>query len=215
MINGVIFDLDGVLVSTDRFHFRAWQQIARQEEVEFGEADNDKLRGVSRLDSLKIILQKSNRHYSYEDLVRLCDQKNEIYRGYLATLSPTDVKKEVRATLGELKKRRFQLALGSVSRNAMLILEKTELLPYFDAIGDGTKVVNSKPDPEIFLYAASALGLPPTECLVVEDALAGLQAAKAGGFVAVGYNTAEPYEIADYLIGDLRDIFAVIKKEEE
>lgn len=213
MIAAVIFDLDGVLVSTDRFHFLAWQQIASEEGIDFSEKDNEKLRGVSRLDSLKIILSASSKRYSYEDLDRLCAKKNEIYRQYLHTLSSLSVKAEVRSTLEKLKASGYRLALGSVSKNAITILEQTDLKRYFDVIGDGTKVKNSKPDPEIFLYAASELGLPPTACLVVEDALAGLQAAKAGGFVAVGYNTPEPYAAADYLIDDLGDIFSVIAKE--
>lgn len=198
-MKGIIFDLDGVLVFTDRFHYQAWKSLADEMHIYFDETINHRLRGVSRMESLAIILERyEGAPLSEEEKERLAERKNETYRGLLAQMSPADVSGEVRTTLKELRSRGYRLAIGSSSKNAKYILEKTELSDSFDAISDGTNIVRSKPDPEVFLKAAEFIGLPPAECLVVEDATAGIDAAKAGGMKAAGIGDAAVYERADF-----------------
>lgn len=184
-IKGFIFDLDGVLVFTDHFHYQAWKAIADKLAIPFDEQINNRLRGVSRMDSLEIILEKYDGVLSKEEKEVLAAEKNEIYKGLLKSMSRDDVSKEVRETITELRRKGYLIALGSSSKNARFILEKTELLSYFDAISDGNNITKSKPDPEVFLKAAQFLGLNPEQCVVVEDAYSGIDAAKAGGMKAV------------------------------
>lgn len=187
---GVIFDLDGVLVSTDECHFQAWKQLAMREEIPFTRKDNERLRGVSRMESLEIILEKARKEYSREEKQEMTDYKNIIYCHLLQSLSPEDVLPGVIRLLRQLKKEGFKLAVGSSSRNARLILDKTRLESYFDVIADGTQITRSKPDPEVFLLAANLLKLKPEDCIVVEDAEAGIQAAIAAGEKAVAVGSA-------------------------
>lgn len=190
-IKGMIFDLDGVIVFTDKFHYQAWKKMADDLGVYFDEKINDRLRGVSRMDSLEIILERYHGNaLSQKEKEALAEKKNEIYRSLLQTMAPEDVSEEVRDTLKELRKKGYRLAIGSSSKNAKFILEKVELTKAFDAISDGTNITKSKPDPEVFLKAAEYLDLRPEECLVIEDAEAGIQAAKSGGMYAAGIGEA-------------------------
>lgn len=191
---GIIFDLDGVLCITDRYHYQAWKRIADTLKIEFNEAKNHRLRGVSRMESLDIILENYDKPLSFEEKIALAEEKNRYYREFLETMSESDIEDAVFATLDELRVRRYLLAIGSSSKNAGFILEKTGLIKYFDAISDGNGLNKSKPDPEVFLRAADDLRLAPEKCLVVEDAAAGIMAALAGGFdsAGIGDGTAVP-----------------------
>lgn len=213
MIKAVIFDLDGVLVFTDHFHYLAWKAIADEEKIPFDEKINNRLRGVSRMDSLDIILEKAKKTYSAKEKEALAEKKNALYRSYLAKMSPKDVGKDVVETLKKLKEDGLKIGLGSSSKNAKFILEKTGLTPYFDAIGDGSMIKHSKPDPEVFLVAASSLGIKPKEAMVVEDAYAGIEAAKNGGFTAIGVGDASKDPETDFAISSLSEIPSIIEKK--
>ena len=181
-----IFDLDGVIVSTDALHYEAWKQTADGEGIFFNRKINERLRGVSRMESLEIILERAEKKYSQEEKAQLAESKNRIYRELLKKLTPADRLEGVTETLEQLRKRGYLLAIGSSSKNAPIILEKIGYKDYFDAISDGNNISKSKPDPEVFLCAADMLGLKPEECFVVEDAEAGIRAAVLGGFVPLG-----------------------------
>lgn len=197
-IQGIIFDLDGVLVHTDHFHYQAWKQLADEKGIYFDETINNRLRGVSRMDSLEILLERyAGPAPGDQEKLQMAEKKNGIYRKLLETMTPEDVTDEVRQTLAELKKRGYRLAVGSSSKNAKYILEKTALTDVFDAISDGTNITRSKPDPEVFCKAAQYLELLPENCMVVEDAPAGIDAAKAGGMLAAGIGEAAVYEKTD------------------
>lgn len=190
MIKGAIFDLDGVLVSTDELHFAAWKELADREGIYFDRAINERLRGVSRAESLKIVLEKSDKVYTESELSEMAEYKNGIYRKLLASLSESDVLPGVKNYLTYLKSKGVKTAVASSSKNAVLILEKTGLLGEFAAVADGTEIKNSKPDPEVFLLAAKKLNLAPEECVVFEDAAAGVVAANSGGFTSCGLGAA-------------------------
>ncbi len=209
MIKGVIFDLDGVIVHTDEMHYQAWKRIADRIGVEFNREINNRLRGVSRMESLNIILE-STHAFSDEDKQRLADEKNAIYRQLLSALTQNDVSGAVLQALNELRSRRVKLAIGSSSKNAGFILAQIELTEYFDAISDGNNISRSKPDPEVFLIAAEYLGLAPAECAVVEDACAGIDAARAGGFYSVGIGDASGYDRADMRIGSIAEVLKIV-----
>ncbi len=188
-IKAVIFDLDGVIVSTDDYHYRAWKKIADEEGIYFDREINERLRGVSRMESLEIILEKANRVYSQEEKNSFAERKNSLYRNLLEELTPSDILPGVMNVLETLKKNDIKVAIGSSSKNTEFILSKIGLHEYFDAISDGTQIKNSKPDPEVFLLAAKKLDIEPENCLVVEDADAGVEAGLAGNMkvLAVGY----------------------------
>lgn len=195
---GIIFDLDGVICFTDKYHYQAWKKIADELGIYFDENINNRLRGVSRMESLEIILEKYPQTLSAEEKEKLAERKNKEYVSFLNQMSPKDMDSETKSTLDELRKRGCLLAIGSSSKNAKLILEKLGLSHYFDAVSDGTNITKSKPDPEVFLKAAQALGLETKECLVVEDAKAGIEAAQAGGFDSAGLLEAAEYEKTVY-----------------
>ena len=206
-IQGIIFDLDGVIVFTDRLHFRSWQKLAKRLGIPFRKKDNDRLRGVSRLASLDILLQGyRGSPFSQQQKEGLAEEKNSYYLSLLAKLTPADVDPKTRNTLAELRKRGYRLALGSSSKNARFILSQVGLAAAFDAIVDGNDIAKAKPDPEVFLKAAAALGLAPGQCAVIEDAAAGLEAAKAGGMLALGIGPAADCPQADARINELSDL---------
>lgn len=212
-LTGMIFDLDGVLCFTDKYHYRAWKKLADRLGIYFDEKINDRLRGVSRMESLEIILEKCDRRYIDEEKALFAEEKNATYRELLAGMTPADVSEEVRNTLVKLKERGWRLAVGSSSKNASLILEKTDLAGYFDAVSDGNNIVRSKPDPEVFLKAADFLGLQPEECLVVEDALAGIEAGIAGGFKTAAIGDATRYKRADIQLTSFSDLLEFAEKQ--
>lgn len=190
---GIIFDLDGVICFTDKYHYQAWKAMADEIHVYFDETINNRLRGVSRMASLDIILERSEKKYTQEEKEALAAKKNDLYKQLLVQMSPADLSDEVKETLDALRASGAKLAIGSSSKNAKMILGRLGLADYFDAISDGTNITHSKPDPEVFLKAAEFLGLHPSECLVVEDAVAGIDAAAAGGFESAGLGEASAY----------------------
>ena len=209
-IKGVIFDLDGVLVFTDKLHYKAWKQMADKMDIYFDEEINNRLRGVSRMDSLEIILENYHgRTLSTEEKKALATEKNNTYRELLNTMTREDVTDEVRETLAELKKRGYKISLGSSSKNAKFILERVELLEVFDAISDGTNITKSKPDPEVFLKGAEYLGEKPENCLVVEDAEAGVDAGLAGGMKVAAIGDAVNCHKADYALRTFADLLNI------
>lgn len=209
MIKGIIFDLDGVIVHTDEMHYQAWKQIANRIGVEFNRDINNRLRGVSRMESLEIILENAKPISDVEKLV-LSDEKNAVYKKLLETLSEEDVDRDVKMVLRELKKRHIKLAIGSSSKNARFILEQIKLTDFFDAVSDGNNIEKSKPDPEVFLKAAEFLMLKPSECAVVEDACAGIDAAISGGFYSVGIGDASGYDKAEMKIHRLAEVLNLV-----
>ncbi|MBQ3019765.1 MAG: beta-phosphoglucomutase [Clostridia bacterium] len=209
-MKGIIFDLDGVLIHTDELHYRAWKTIADKIGAPFDRERNNLLRGVSRMESLEIILQKVSTQYTMEEKIALAEEKNGVYRSLLKTLTREDVAEEVRSTLAKLKKQGWKLAIGSSSKNARFILQQSELIDEFDAISDGDNIANSKPDPEVFLKAAEFLGLEPTDCYVVEDASAGIAAANAGNFVAIGIGAAAQDPNAKYALASFSDLLQIV-----
>ncbi len=203
---GIIFDLDGVLLSTDEMHYAAWKSVADELGIPFDRQVNNRLRGVSRMACMEIILEHGGMTLPEEEKVAVATRKNERFRTLLMTLTPSFVDDSVRLTLEKLRSQGRKLSVGSSSKNAKLILERTDLMKYFDAVSDGTNISRSKPDPEVFLKAAEFLGLDPSDCAVVEDAVAGIDAANAGGFLSVGIGDAAGYDKADISIGSLDEL---------
>ena len=176
--------------------------------VYFDEVINNRLRGVSRMASLDIILERSEKNYTGEEKEKLAAQKNDIYKKLLEQMSPADLSGEVKEALDELRGRGYLLAIGSSSKNTKMILKQLGLDGYFDAISDGTNITRSKPDPEVFLKAAQFLGMKPEDCLVVEDALAGIEAAAAGGFDSAGIGEAATHGKVTYPIEAFSDLLS-------
>lgn len=179
---GIIFDLDGVICSTDEYHYLAWKALADRLGIPFDRERNNLLRGVSRMASLEIILEKSCTTYSDVEKAAFAEEKNATYRKLLGRMSPKDLSDDVQDTLKALRASDIKLAIGSSSKNTPFILERIGLESFFDAVADGNCITHSKPHPEVFLKAAEMISLSPQECLVVEDAHAGVEAAIAGGF---------------------------------
>lgn len=209
-IKGVIFDLDGVIVSTDGLHYRAWKQMADAEGIYFDERINDRLRGVSRMASLEIILERATREYSESEKQLLAECKNGIYKELLSSLTPNDLLPGVAETLRTLRERGYKLAIGSSSKNTPIILKYIGLEGFFDAVSDGNNITHSKPDPEVFLVASQLLNLQPSDCCVVEDAIAGIDAGRAGGFATVAIGSASGYEHADHSIQRADDLLSIL-----
>ncbi len=211
-IKAFIFDLDGVLVHTDKFHYLAWKAIADKLNIPFDEAINNRLRGVSRMESLKIILETYHGALLTDaQKLALAEEKNALYRQMLQTMSPKEVSGDVFTTLQTLKDSGYLLAIGSSSKNARFILEKTGLDKFFDAVSDGTNITKSKPNPEVFLKAAEFLGISPENCIVVEDATSGIDAAKAAGMYAAGIGNAYWCEKTDYPINHLLNLLTDVR----
>ena len=195
---GVIFDLDGVICFTDEYHYLAWKAMADSIGVEFDRTINNRLRGVSRMASLEIILERSAAAYSPEEKLALATKKNDLYKEYLKQMSPSDLSTEVKATLDALRNAGLKLAIGSSSKNTPFILGQLGLEGFFDAVSDGNNITNSKPDTEVFLKAAQFLGLKPEDCLVVEDAVSGAEAGHRGGFRVACVGDASKAGVGDY-----------------
>lgn len=203
----IIFDLDGVLVFTDHYHYLAWKKLADRLGIYFDEDINNRLRGVSRMASLEIILERdTGRELSLKEKTALAEEKNSYYRELLRQMTPDSVAPQVRETLSRLRGRGYRLAIGSSSKNTRTILERTNLLDAFDAVSDGNNITRSKPDPEVFLKAAQFLGVCPQACAVVEDARAGIDAALAGGMLAVGIGEAAQYAKTQKPIHDFEEL---------
>jgi beta-phosphoglucomutase len=199
MIKGIIFDLDGVLVSTDKLHFQAWKKLANELGIHnFTEEDNIRQRGVSRMESLQVVLEKCDKSYSEEEKEQLAEKKNDYYKEMLQTLDQQAILKDAKEALFMLRERGIQIGVGSVSKNAPMILEKTGLIQYIDQVSCGLDITKSKPDPEVFMVAANKLGLPYEECMVVEDSQAGIIAAKVANMKTIGVGSGNKELDADY-----------------
>lgn len=210
-LKAAIFDLDGVIVFTDKFHYQAWKKMADELGIYFDEEINNRLRGVSRMDSLEIILERyEGEPLSAEKKEELAAQKNDTYRELLKTMTPADVTDEVRETLAEIRRRGYKISLGSSSKNAKFILERVGLSDAFDAISDGTNITKSKPDPEVFLKGAEFLGEKPENCLVVEDAEAGIDAGIAGGMKTAAIGDAVNCGKANYNMSTFSDLLKIL-----
>lgn len=205
-MKGIIFDLDGVIVSTDHYHYLAWKDMANSINIDFNEKTNDRLRGVSRRESLEIILSLGNISLPEEKKLELMNKKNNYYVSLLDNISSKDILPGVLELLNYLKNNNYKVAIGSSSKNTKKILEKIGLLYSFDAIADGTDIINSKPAPDVFLVASKKLNLNPSECMVIEDAIAGIEAAKAAGMFAVGIKDATNCNLCDLKVSSMQDI---------
>jgi beta-phosphoglucomutase len=204
-IKGLLFDLDGVIVDTAKYHFLAWRKMANELGIDFNEEQNEQLKGVSRKESLDLILDWGGITLPDADFMRYMELKNEWYLEYIYTMTPESMLPGVEEFLLDCKHKGYKIALGSASKNAQLILDKLNITHLFDAIIDGNVVQNSKPHPEVFLRGAEAIGLQPTQCLVFEDAIAGVEAAHNGGMKAIGIGSAEVLAGADLIIPGLNN----------
>lgn len=208
----VIFDLDGVLCHTDEYHYLAWKQIADQLEIPFTRQINDKMRGLERMASLDVLLGQTGGMLSKEIKKNLADKKNAIYLSLLQQLSPADLEADVSDTLSRLRKSGVKLGIGSSSKNTRLILERLGLETFFDAVSDGTLATRAKPDPEIFLTAADMLDMEPKDCLVVEDAEAGLLAARAAGMDAAAVGNGIRSNLAAYHLKNISELLRIVER---
>ena len=206
-VKAIIFDLDGVILSTDRYHCIAWGEVAQKLGVPFSERVNDRLRGVSRMDCIESLLENyTGNPLTQAEKEALAEAKNASYRALIAQMTPDAVSNEVRRTLSELRLRGYRLGIGSVSKNTKFILERTDMLGYFDAISDGTNITRSKPDPEVFLKAAEMLSVEASACAVIEDATVGIEAAAAGNMLPVAIGSAWESPLAVHRITALADL---------
>lgn len=210
-LKALIFDLDGVICHTDEYHYLAWKSMADSLGVPFDRQVNNRLRGVSRMDSLEIILENYAGKLSPAEKEELAEQKNESYKEFLATMSPADLQEEVKVTLDTLRDRGYLLAIGSSSKNAKFILQQLGLGAYFDAISDGNNITHSKPDPEVFVKAAQMLRLSPEECLVVEDAVSGAEAGHRGGMQVACVGDAAREKAGEYNLDSFSQLLEIAR----
>ncbi|MBO3098711.1 beta-phosphoglucomutase [Gelidibacter pelagius] len=201
-----IFDLDGVIVDTAKYHFLAWRKLASTIGVDFTEHQNEQLKGVSRVKSLEKILAWGNKSISDAEFTRLMGLKNDDYLTYIDKMDEQEILPDVTKTLDFLRDKNQHIALGSASKNARMILEKVNILDKFDVIVDGNDVTKGKPDPEVFLKSAQHLNVPPEHCIVFEDALAGIQAANNAGMISIGIGEKDILHEADYVFTDFTEI---------
>ncbi|SHH67721.1 beta-phosphoglucomutase [Caloranaerobacter azorensis DSM 13643] len=199
-IKACIFDLDGVIVDTAKYHYLAWKRLANELGFDFTEKDNEKLKGVSRMESLEILLNLGNIKVDEETKLKLAEKKNNWYRELISKMDESEILPRVKEFINELKNSNIKVAIGSSSKNTMTILNSIKMTDFFDAIIDGNKITKAKPDPEVFLLGAEALGVNPNECVVFEDAESGIKAAKNAGMYAVGIGSKEILKEADKVI---------------
>jgi beta-phosphoglucomutase len=203
---GVIFDLDGVIVDTAKYHFIAWKHIANKLGFDFTEAHNEQLKGVSRVRSLDLILDLSGQTIEAEEKERLLKEKNEHYLSLISDMGQSEILPGILELLKYLKEQNIPFSLGSASKNARLILKTLNLLDLFDAIVDGNDVTNAKPDPEVFLRAAEKLNLKAEQCIVVEDAVAGVDAANNAGMISIGIGEEANLHKADHVLPSTKEL---------
>lgn len=205
-IKGAIFDLDGVIVDTAKYHYIAWRRLAEELGFEFTEADNERLKGVSRMSSLDILLEVGNITVSDEEKLKLAAKKNQWYVEYISNIDDSELLCGAKQFLNQLKSEGKKIALGSASKNAPLILHNLGIESLFDCIIDGNKVSKAKPDPEVFVLAAKGMNIPNAECVVFEDAEAGVQAAKRAGMKCVGIGKGAILKEADLIVNGLYEL---------
>ena len=207
----VIFDLDGVILSTDKLHYKAWKSLADKENIYFDEEINNSLRGVNRVDSLKEILKRTTKTYTMDEFNQLMEYKNNLYVESLKDLSSKDIFPGAIDVLKKLKEQNILIAIGSSSKNAKTILKQIGLIDEFDFISDGNMIERGKPFPDVFKIVSDSLKIEPEKCLVVEDAVAGLEAAKAAKMDVAGISTASNSALADYSLKKITDLLDVVK----
>jgi len=205
-IKACLFDLDGVIVDTAKYHFKAWRKMANALGFDFSEKENEQLKGVSRMDSINLILNWGGISLTEADKLKWASQKNDWYLEFLQKMDEKEILPGALAFIQDIQKKGIRIALGSSSKNAVLALSKVEMLPYFEAIIDGTKTTRSKPDPQVFQMGAAALDCKPSECIVFEDAESGVAAALAGGFYAVGMGSPINLGAAHLVLSSLENI---------
>lgn len=205
-MNGFIFDLDGVIVDTAKYHYQAWKQLANKIGIEFSLEKNEQLKGVSRVESLKKILHWGQKTISDDEFTALMTEKNDHYLSFIETMQEDEILPDVSKVLNYLSSKNQKIALGSASKNAVGILEKVNLTQFFDAIVDGNQVTHAKPDPEVFLNAAKQMHVQPEDCIVFEDAVAGIQAANAANMVSIGIGDVDVLHEANYVFKDFTEM---------
>jgi len=203
---GFIFDLDGVIVDTAKYHFLAWKRLAKSLDIDFTEDENEHLKGVSRVKSLEKILSWGNKTISKEKFTELMGKKNEEYLSYIAEMGSDEVLPDVPRVLKTLKEKQQPIALGSASKNARTILDRVALRDRFNSIVDGNDVSKAKPDPEVFLIAANLLNIKPEKCIVFEDSVAGVEAANAANMISIGIGSKDVLGHAQYVFKDFTEI---------
>ncbi|MEQ8420128.1 MAG: beta-phosphoglucomutase [Arenibacter algicola] len=203
---GFIFDLDGVIVDTAKYHYLAWRKLANELGFEFTQEQNELFKGVSRKRCLEILLEIGKIKASQEQFNRWLVEKNEDYLSLIEKMDASEILPDVQRVLKFLKKHNMPIALGSASKNARPILEKVNLMDYFDAIVDGTQVTKAKPDPEVFLLAAVQMGVNPKECVVFEDAVAGIEAANNAGMLSIGIGEEKVLSEAKFVFADFTEM---------
>lgn len=203
---GLIFDLDGVIVDTAKYHFQAWKKLADELDIPFSKEDNERLKGVSRMASFEIILEIGKRDMSQEEKEFYCEKKNHVYVSYIQQLDESEILPGVKEFLTDAREKGYKIALGSASKNSLLILDRLGISGLFDAIVDGTKVSRAKPDPEVFLKGAQELKVSCKNCIVFEDAQAGIEAAHNAGMKAVGIGEKTILAKADTVFGGFEGI---------
>jgi beta-phosphoglucomutase len=206
IIKACLFDLDGVVVDTARFHYNAWKHLADRLGFKFTETDNERLKGVSRMDSLEILLEIGNMSITSAEKIRYADEKNILYLEYIQRMTPEDILPGVGEFLSELISKSVLLGLGSASKNARTILERIQLVSQFDVIVDGNLITHAKPHPEVFTLGSQLLHTDAVNCIVFEDAIAGIQAAHNAGMKCIGVGSPETLKEADMVIPGFKNL---------
>lgn len=204
IVQGFIFDLDGVLTDTAEYHYRGWKRLADELGIAFTREDNEALRGIPRRESLMLII--GGRVFPEAQILEMMDRKNRYYLEFIRDISPRDLLPGARELLEEIRAAGLKSALGSASKNAAEVIERLGIANLLDAIADGNSVTNQKPAPDLFLHAADQLGLNASDCVVVEDAAAGIEAARAGGFLSIGLGPQERVGMADLTLPSLQGV---------
>ena len=213
-IEACIFDLDGVIVDTAKYHFIAWRALAEELGFTFTMEDNERLKGVSRMQSLDILLAIGGKQFPEEEKLAMAHRKNTLYVSYIEQMTPEEILPGVREFLDELRSKNIKIALGSASKNSPMILEQIQLWGMFDAVVDGNCITEAKPNPEVFLKGAEKLGVEPSHCVVFEDAIAGIEAARNAAMYCVGIGEPQTLGMADFVIpGFVGFTFEKLKKE--
>lgn len=205
-MKGAIFDLDGVIVDTAKYHYLAWKRLAGELGFEFTPKDNERLKGVSRMRSLEILLEVGGIAAGEAERLAMAEKKNNWYVDYIRKMDESELLKGAREYILKLKSRGVKIALGSASKNSPMILENLKIADLFDAVIDGNKVSKAKPDPEVFTLGARELGLPPEDCVVFEDAEAGVEAARRAGMKVVGIGDRQILKDADFVVAGLYEL---------